>query len=285
MLTSTNSTKLSKYASGVFSEVHKRSYAKPLIMIGLIALALGGCASNKKTVLDSTTKSCMNQRTVTESEPKTIEEKIETSEKDGTKKTETREKEVETIVEQYRINTQFNEACASYQILVLTAQAQENSPLGIISSMALLHLASSKDLKTKEGIIKALKTFNDSIDNHQQRVDAHYRSEARSFIAAQISTLRKDNGEPNLPTIATLLDLYHEDQLPDDKRRFPQLPITFIRRAINIQLGKEGLTIKDLRETYKTKQQSTCKSIKLPDGSSRTRCHQQNIDPFIINQI
>lgn len=97
---------------------------------------------------------------------------------------------------------------------------------------------------------------------------------ARDFIRTQISILAKDGGTPNFAAIATLLDLREQDQLPQERRRFPALDPVFVREEVDTQLNNKNLSAQMLENAYRAGfgRRQSCSTTTNPDGTSRTRC-------------
>ncbi len=95
---------------------------------------------------------------------------------------------------------------------------------------------------------------------------------AQAFINSQVDAVRKDDGGPNLPVVAMLIDLYREDKLPAEKRRFPKVSGDVLRTEIDAELGQEGLSIEALEKALMSSFGRKCEDKVQADGSVRTGC-------------
>lgn len=175
----------------------------------------------------------------------------------------------------------FDEECGDFNILAIVARAEQDTPDGALASAAVLIGLSGKNPVIRELLTEALQRNDIETESLHERV-------ARDFIRSQINLLQQDNGQPNYSAIANLLDLRVQEDLPQDRRRYPALLPRFIREVTDEELEKKGLDAAMLQQVYNAGfgQDLHCESVTLPGGASQTRCTKQNTaDPglFLMN--
>ncbi len=122
------------------------------------------------------------------------------------------------------------------------------------------------------GVTDAINKKRVELDLVESRLRQHV---ARKFIRDQVRAIGlKGRDRPHLPAAVALLDLWRQDERPEDQRRFQKISTAFIREEIALSLKDSGYAIEELEEIMRSSfgGAPVCKTIEGKDGAVGARC-------------
>jgi len=157
--------------------------------------------------------------------------------------------------------------CTDFEILTMIAKGEQNTEKDALASAGVLLGITSKNEKIRKVLIEAMKR-NDLTKEGLQR------QTALTFIKATVDNLRRHDKSLKSSEFTKLNSIYHENKLPKEQRRFPDIKTKLLRETINDALDQAGEDLDDLNREYRQglKHGSKCATTTSKNGFTHTRC-------------